>query len=486
MELKLEKLKIEERLEKEKYTIIEEDDSEKKDILIEVEFKGSRKEYFLNPKSVPLSVGGFTIIEYDNGEDMGVVSAFINKKLKGIDYEVSGRIIRKCNNIDIRRLKENRKIEDEILINARHQAKKHGLEMKFIDIEYKFDRKKLVFFFTADGRVDFRELVKTFAGQYKTRIELRQIGVRDEAQRIGGVGICGFELCCSKFLKNFVSINVSMARDQNLFVKPEKFSGACGKLMCCLKYEHDFYLDVKKGVPEVGTSLKLDKGLALISNIDVFAQKVTLNYRTGETENISIPDFLEIYSDLTPDKLIKPFSRNFNDNENHHNQNNISSKSENLDVAKTEQEKIASDENNNSRTPVSVVERIVKQKENNKEKDLDQKINVKVPENKDKSSFINELNKLHNEESQQEAPAQKTKKVYRSNRSNRSSENRNNGGESRKNLKNNDSKNGEKRGKKPYRKTRQDNGEGGNPGNKQRSNGHKSARKQVKKADHNG
>jgi len=256
---------------------------DRKEFLIETNFKGVRKHYFLNPKAIPLKVGEYIIVDHESGEDMGIVSGITIKQLKRENIDIAGEIIRKSNQIDLRRLEENRRIEDNILVNARKQAKHFGLEMKFIDIEYKFDRKKLVFYFTADGRVDFRELVKVFAAEYRTRIELRQIGVRDEAQKIGGIGICGRELCCSQFLTNFVSINVSMARDQNLFVKPEKFSGACGKLQCCLKYEHDFYLEQKDGIPDTGSVLMTDKGKATISFIDVFHETATLDYEGGET-----------------------------------------------------------------------------------------------------------------------------------------------------------------------------------------------------------
>jgi len=256
---------------------------DRKEFLIETNFKGVRKHYFLNPKAIPLKVGEYIIVEYEDGEDMGIVSGITVKQLKRENIEIAGNIIRKSNQIDIRRLDENRRIEDGILVNARKQSKKLGLEMKFIDIEYKFDRKKLVFYFTADGRVDFRELVKVFASEYKTRIELRQIGVRDEAQKIGGIGICGRELCCSQFLTNFVSINVSMARDQNLFVKPEKFSGACGKLQCCLKYEHDFYLEQKSGIPDTGSVIQTEKGKATVSIIDVFNGTITLDFENGDT-----------------------------------------------------------------------------------------------------------------------------------------------------------------------------------------------------------
>jgi len=272
---------------------------DRKEFLIETNFKGVRKHYFLNPKAVPLKVGEYIIVEYEEGEDMGIVSGITVKQLKRENIEIAGNIIRKSNQIDIRRLEENRRIEDGILVNARKQAQKLGLEMKFIDIEYKFDRKKLVFYFTADGRVDFRELVKVFAAEYKTRIELRQIGVRDEAQKIGGIGICGRELCCSQFLTNFVSINVSMARDQNLFVKPEKFSGACGKLQCCLKYEHDFYLSQKNGIPDTGSLIQTDKGKATVSLIDVFNGTVTLDFDSGDTLI------------LKKDELLKKLSKNY-------------------------------------------------------------------------------------------------------------------------------------------------------------------------------
>lgn len=256
---------------------------DRKEFLFETNFKGVRKHYFLNPKAIPLKVGEHIIVEYEGGEDMGIVSAITIQQLKRENIDIAGNIIRKGNQIDLRRLNENRKVEDGILINARKQAKGLGLEMKFIDIEYKFDRKKLIFYFTADGRVDFRELVKIFAAEYKTRIELKQIGVRDEAQKIGGIGICGRELCCSQFLTNFVSINVSMARDQNLFVKPEKFSGACGKLQCCLKYEHDFYLMQKSGIPDTGSEIMTERGKAVIVLIDIFNETITLEFKDGET-----------------------------------------------------------------------------------------------------------------------------------------------------------------------------------------------------------
>ena len=301
------------------------DSSDRKEYIIETEFKGSRKAYFSNPKAIPLKVGEHIIVDFDNGEDMGVVSQIRNtKQKKNIDkIPVSGIIIRKGNPIDGRRLKENRDIEDKVLIFARKEAVKQNLEMKFLDIEYKFDRKKLVFYFTADGRIDFRALVKSFASEYKTRIELKQIGVRDEAQRIGGIGVCGRELCCSKFLTSFVSINVQMARDQNLFVKPEKFSGQCGKLMCCLKFEHDFYLEEKRGLPELGTTIRFKDKTAIVNMINVFDKSITLYYTSGETVVHTKEDFLEMIKDVNPKNII---SKNGQFREPYNNKNNNNDK----------------------------------------------------------------------------------------------------------------------------------------------------------------
>ena len=314
------------------------DSSNRKEYIIETEFKGSRKAYFSNPKAIPLKVGEHIIVDFDNGEDMGIVSQIINLNLKKTkeEYSVSGIIIRKGNQIDGRRLRENRDIEDKVLIFARKEAVKQKLEMKFLDIEYKFDRKKLVFYFTADGRIDFRSLVKSFASEYKTRIELKQIGVRDEAQRIGGIGVCGRELCCSKFLNSFVSINVAMARDQNLFVKPEKFSGQCGKLMCCLKFEHEFYLEEKKGLPELGATIKFKDKTAIVNMINVFDKSITLYYTSGETVVHPKDEFIELMKNVKEKDIIsRNGNSNYKDSSSNHNNANEKATKQRESKAKT-------------------------------------------------------------------------------------------------------------------------------------------------------
>ncbi|PID26767.1 MAG: hypothetical protein CR982_08560 [Candidatus Cloacimonadota bacterium] len=283
------------------------DISEEERILyaIEVEFKGSRKEVHKNPKKLSLRVSDYVLVTTNGGEDMGKVKNIYRSSILAEDFQYDGEVIRRSNAIDLRRLHENRKIEDQILIDSRKKAKKYGLDMKFLDIEYKFDRRKLVFFFTADGRVDFRELVKNLASEYRTRIELRQIGVRDEARRVGGIGMCGRETCCSSFLKSFSPINVSMARDQNLFIKAEKFSGLCGKLMCCLKYEHSFYLEHRKGLPEPGTIIKTEKGDYLVTIYDIFNNTITIQSRSGDYITYKRDDFIEYISKLPQNSLVK-------------------------------------------------------------------------------------------------------------------------------------------------------------------------------------
>ena len=381
----LDKIKVENKIYSEIESIEDEDSADRKEYIIETEFKGSRKAFFSNPKAIPLKVGEHIIVDFDNGEDMGVVSQIRNKDFKKAkdNNTTSGIIIRKGNQIDERRLNENRDIEDKVLIFARKEALNQNLEMKFLDIEYKFDRKKLVFYFTADGRIDFRALVKSFAAEYKTRIELKQIGVRDEAQRIGGIGVCGRELCCSKFLTSFVSINVAMARDQNLFVKPEKFSGQCGKLMCCLKFEHDFYLEEKRGLPDLGSTIKFSNNkTAIVNMINVFDKSVTLYYKTGETIVHSKEDFLELIKDVDSKDIS---ARNNSNNKNSNNVNNDTKVvDEKISNRKNSSHSAANNNNNNN---------------NSKSKD-DKKGNTNFVKkdvvDKDKNKFSKNIKHKHN------------------------------------------------------------------------------------------
>jgi len=197
-------------------------------------------------------------------------------------------VIRKPNKENLVQLRENEHLERDAFIDCRKRIEEHGLDMKLVDVEHQFDRNKITFYFTADVRVDFRALVRDLAGRYRTRIELRQIGVRDEAKRMGGVGVCGRRLCCTTFLREFEPVVTQFAKEQNLALNPTKLSGCCGRLMCCLKYEREFYTEILKKFPEEGTTIKTDKGRGYLKRFDIFKETAFLQYENGEEEEIGL------------------------------------------------------------------------------------------------------------------------------------------------------------------------------------------------------
>jgi len=255
---------------------------------IEVVFKGERKQIYCNPQQFPFKIGDYIIVEADNGEDLGEVNqlgALLSMKKSDTPLKA---ILRKTNQNDLDKLQQNRDLEKKAFLVCKEKIEKHTLNMKLVDVEYQFDGKKITFYFTAERRVDFRELVKDLAAQYKVRIELRQIGVRDEARRFGGYGICGRKLCCTSFLKEFDPITTQCAKEQNLPLNPQKLSGVCGRLMCCLNYERDLYLEVIEKFPPVDTKIKTPKGEAIIDKIDIFSQTAVLKYENDEHEVLSL------------------------------------------------------------------------------------------------------------------------------------------------------------------------------------------------------
>jgi cell fate regulator YaaT (PSP1 superfamily) len=210
--------------------------------LIEVEFKGSRRGFYWNDQDIPLGPSDFVIMEADRGVDIGMLylmgeTVQIKRKNRGINTRDVRKVLRKATKDDILRMEENLRQEGAAASVCRQKILNHKLDMKLVDVEFQFDKSRITFYFTAEQRVDFRELVKDLAAEYKTRIELRQIGVRDEAQRIGGVGVCGLELCCSSWLLDFKRITTQHAKAQMLPLNPAKLSGQCGRLKCCLIYE---------------------------------------------------------------------------------------------------------------------------------------------------------------------------------------------------------------------------------------------------------
>lgn len=251
---------------------------------VEVRFKNDRKEYFRNNNHLSLYVGDTIAVEARSGHDVGVVTLTgelvriqMNKK-RVKDDEVLN-IYRKANQRDIETWKAAREKEVEVRMKARIIASDLGLDMKISDVEFQGDGTKATFYYTAEGRVDFRELIKRYAATFGIRIEMRQIGFRQEAAKIGGIGSCGRELCCSTWLTDFRTVSTSAARYQQLAINPQKLAGQCGKLKCCLNYELDSYLDALEEFPDMESTFETDKGTAVCVKIDVFKKEMWYTYR---------------------------------------------------------------------------------------------------------------------------------------------------------------------------------------------------------------
>lgn len=245
--------------------------------IVEVSFKkGARKDFFINENWSNAETGDLVVVETDSGLDTGRVSLSGElvrtqmKKRKVNEDRVTLKIIRKANNRDIEKLTEARKLEKHTLVRARVIARTLGLEMKIGDIEYQGDKRKATFYYTADGRVDFRELVRSYAKEFKVKVEMRQIGARQESARIGGIGSCGRELCCSTWLSDFQSVTTTSARYQNIAINQTKLSGQCGRLKCCLNYELDTYMDALKDFPKGVDYIKTKRGKAALIKTDIF------------------------------------------------------------------------------------------------------------------------------------------------------------------------------------------------------------------------
>ncbi|MBR5113100.1 MAG: stage 0 sporulation family protein [Clostridia bacterium] len=242
--------------------------------IVGIRFKDIGKVYYFDPAGAAFAKGDYAIVETVRGVECGEV-AIENKDVS--DSEIVKplkKIIRRASENDIKTYNENKKKEIEAEEICRKRIEAHGLEMNLVDVEYTFDRGKIIFYFTADGRVDFRELVKDLAGIFRTRIELRQIGVRDEAKMIGGLGVCGRPFCCSSFLGNFQTVSIKMAKEQGLSLNPGKISGACGRLMCCLKYEQEAYDYLLEITPKPGAIVRTTDGKGTVTEISLLTGKI--------------------------------------------------------------------------------------------------------------------------------------------------------------------------------------------------------------------
>ena len=293
--------------------------------IVGIRFKKLGKIYFFNPKEIKLQKGDKIIVETSQGEEYAEV-LIPNRYVE--DEKIVAplkKVLRIATNKDIKRHEECKKIEKEAFKVCEEKIKEHKLNMTLTDVECKFDNSKMLFYFTADGRVDFRELVRDLAAIYRTRIELRQIGVRDEVKRIGGNGVCGRELCCCTFLNDFETVSIKMAKEQNISLNPSKISGNCDRLMCCLKYENEVYEDKLKHLPNVGAIVKTEDGVGEVDNIEILKEQLRIKFKSEDGYTYKKYDAKDV-------KVIKDVAREQIDEEE------IQNKKELEELEKLEQE----------------------------------------------------------------------------------------------------------------------------------------------------
>ncbi len=276
--------------------------------IVGVRFKKPGKIYFFDPGRLKIEKNTYVIVETSSGEEYG--EAVIVNRLIPEDKIVSPLkpVIRIATRGDIRHNEDNKRKEKEAMKICLEKIKEHKLKMKLIDVEYKFDNTKILFYFTADGRIDFRELVKDLAAIFKVRIELRQIGVRDEIKRMGGNGVCGRELCCCSFLGNFEAVSIKMAKEQNISLNPSKISGNCGRLMCCLKYEQNVYEEKLERLPKIGAIVETDDGVGEVVGIEVLKEIIKVKFKEDDET------FFKKYS-MNDIKIIKNVEKEIEEND---------------------------------------------------------------------------------------------------------------------------------------------------------------------------
>lgn len=276
------------------------DDGTNRD-LFEVRFKNTRKGIYRNDSGQNIKLGDMVIVEATTGHDLGIVTlegatVLRQMKCKGLDGEgmIFKKIYRKAKQADVEKWQEAIAREQETMIKARRIAAEMGLEMKIGDVEFQGDGTKAIFYYIADGRVDFRQLIKVFAEEFRIRIEMKQIGARQEAGLIGGLGVCGRELCCANYISSFQSISTAAARCQDLSLNPQKLAGQCSKLKCCLNYEVPVYLDAQSRIPRVSEPLEFEDGLAYLRKTDILRELMYFSYDKGSDADLYPLDAAEV------------------------------------------------------------------------------------------------------------------------------------------------------------------------------------------------
>ena len=256
--------------------------------IVGIQLQKNGKIYYFDSNQLVLKPGDFVIADTSRGQDLGEVMIGMRDVEEDSLPSPLKKIIRVATEQDIRRGAENRQKEKEAFQVCQKKIAEHQLDMKLVSVEYAFDASKILFYFTANGRVDFRSLVKDLASVFKMRIELRQIGVRDEAKMLGGLGPCGRPICCGAFLSEFQPVSIKMAKEQNLSLNPTKISGVCGRLMCCLKYEQDHYEQTRKKMPKTGREVNTPDGIGTVSELNIVKETVSVRITNGDSSEIRV------------------------------------------------------------------------------------------------------------------------------------------------------------------------------------------------------
>lgn len=285
--------------------------------VVGVKFRNTGKTYFFDPQDFSIAQGDYVIVETARGIEFGKVYLGITD-MKNEDISKPLKpVIRIANEEDHKQHLENESRRDETMAICQELIQKRNLDMKLVDVEFTISGNKVIFYFTADGRVDFRELVKDLASVFHMRIELRQVGSRDEAKMLGGIGNCGKSLCCTTWLSDFQPVSIKMAKNQNLSLNPTKISGVCGRLMCCLKYENDLYIKLRDGIPDNGEKVKTPDGMGKVFDTNILEETVRVRLFTGELDengNEKLETDLKVYSkqEIQRTKKSKPINKNNN------------------------------------------------------------------------------------------------------------------------------------------------------------------------------
>lgn len=260
------------------------------DEIAQVRLRQFGQTFYFATAGLELKEGDYVIVEQDRGQDYGEVIASSDTLIKVKIEEPLRKILRKATSADLKQIDENRIKAKEALSICEKKITEHNLEMKLVEVEYSFDRSKIIFYFTAEGRIDFRALVKDLAKVFKARIELRQIGVRDEARFLGGFGPCGRSLCCATFLKDFEPVTIKMAKEESLPLNPTKLSGLCGRLMCCLAFEHETYSILSRGLPKEGEHVHTPQGKGIVISVNILKRSYTVKLEDERQIEITLKE----------------------------------------------------------------------------------------------------------------------------------------------------------------------------------------------------